>query len=284
MRIVRHGERGRELFGMVDIAGVVRDARGVTADIDEGDLPAVIMRLSKVDPMSLPMVAPSARLGCPVAHVGKFICIGLNYADHAAESGMKLPNEPVVFMKATTALSGPNDDVVLPRGSEKSDWEVELGVVIGRHASYVSESNAAEHIAGYSIVNDLSERAFQLERGGQWVKGKSCNTFGPVGPWLVTPEEIRDPHNLRMTLDVNGRRFQDGSTATMVFQVPFLVSYLSQFMSLEPGDIISTGTPPGVGLGHKPPVYLRDGDVMELEIEGLGRQRQHVVKWIDSRQ
>lgn len=289
MRIVRHGDRGRERYGLVDAQGGLRDASAFTTSIgsnglvdsngpvDSNDLAAVLDRLARVDPQDLPLLAPGTRLGCPVARVGKIICIGLNYSDHAAESGMPLPAEPIIFFKATTAIIGPWDDVVLPRGSEKSDWEVELGVVIGARTSYVPEQQALEHVAGYCIVNDLSERAWQLERGGQWVKGKSCDTFAPIGPWLATREEIPDPHALKMRLDVNGKRRQDGSTATMVFKVPFLVSYLSEFMTLEPGDIISTGTPPGVGLGQKPPVFLREADVMELEIEGLGRQRQRVV-------
>ena len=282
MRIVRHGDRGQERFGLVDARGEVRDASAFTTRIDsnrvdQDDLATELDRLARVDPHDLPVLPPSTRLGCPVPRVGKIICIGLNYSDHAAEAGMALPAEPVIFFKATTAIIGPCDDVVLPRGSEKSDWEIELGVVIGARTSYVAEHRALEHVAGYCIVNDLSERAYQLERSGQWVKGKSCDTFAPIGPWLATREEIPDPHALRMRLNVNGKRRQDGSTATMVFQVPFLVSYLSEFMTLEPGDIISTGTPAGVGLGQKPPVFLREADVMELEIEGLGRQRQRVV-------
>jgi 2-keto-4-pentenoate hydratase/2-oxohepta-3-ene-1,7-dioic acid hydratase in catechol pathway len=279
VRIVRHGERGRERFGLLDDEGDVRDATGLTTGLDCNDFAAVLDRLKGANPYDLPRGAAGTRLGAPVARVGKMICIGLNYADHAAESGMKVPEEPVIFMKATSAICGPNDDVVLPRGSEKSDWEVELGVVIGTRASYISEGEAMDHIAGYCVVNDLSERAFQLERGGQWVKGKSCDTFGPLGPWLATRDQIPDPQKLMLTLDVNGHRYQNGSTATMVFKVPFLVSYLSQFMTLEPGDLISTGTPPGVGLGQKPPVFLREGDLMELEIEGLGCQRQRVRAW-----
>jgi 2-keto-4-pentenoate hydratase/2-oxohepta-3-ene-1,7-dioic acid hydratase in catechol pathway len=239
--------------------------------------PASLDRLRSLPLDQLPAVDAGVRLGPCVAGVGKIICIGLNYSDHAAESGMVVPPEPVIFFKATTAICGPNDDVMLPRGSEKSDWEVELGVVIGARASYVTEEQAMEYVAGFCVVNDLSERAYQLERSGQWVKGKSCDTFAPLGPWFVTRDEVPDAQALKMTLDVNGVRRQNGSTATMVYKVPFLVSYLSEFMTLEPGDIISTGTPPGVGHGQKPPVYLRAGDVMELEIEGLGRQRQRVV-------
>jgi 2-keto-4-pentenoate hydratase/2-oxohepta-3-ene-1,7-dioic acid hydratase in catechol pathway len=225
----------------------------------------------------LPLVTNNARLGACVGSVGKFICIGINYSDHAAESGMEVPVEPIVFMKATSAICGPDDDVELPRGSQKSDWEVELGVVIGRKAKYVLKQDALSYVAGYCVINDLSERAFQLEGTGQWVKGKSADTFGPIGPWLVTADEVPDPQSLRLWLEVDGHRYQDGSTRTMVFGVAHLVSYLSQFMSLDPGDIISTGTPPGVGLGQKPPVYLRPGNVMRLGIDGLGEQRQLVV-------
>jgi 2-keto-4-pentenoate hydratase/2-oxohepta-3-ene-1,7-dioic acid hydratase in catechol pathway len=240
---------------------------------------ASLRRLRELNESELPMVDPDVRLGPCVAAVGKIVCIGLNYSDHAAEAGMAVPAEPLVFLKSTTAISGPNDDVVMPRGSQKSDWEVELGIVIGARASYVSLDEAIACVAGYCIVNDVSERAFQLERGGQFVKGKSCDTFAPLGPWLVTRDEIPNPNALPMRLDVNGERQQDGSTANMVFNVPFLVSYLSEFMTLEPGDIITTGTPAGVGMGKKPPVFLKEGDVMELTIEGLGRQRQRVVAW-----
>jgi 2,4-didehydro-3-deoxy-L-rhamnonate hydrolase len=278
MRLVRFGNKGSEKPGAFGRDGRIHDLSAHVADWSSGALaPASLEKLRGVNIDALPVVADGTRLGPCVGGVGKFICIGLNYSDHAAESGMAVPPEPVIFFKATTAIIGPNDDVMLPRGSEKSDWEVELGVVIGSRASYVTQRDAMAHVAGFCIVNDLSERAFQLERSGQWVKGKSCDTFGPIGPWLATRDEIADPHALKMTLDVNGKRFQNGSTATMVYQVPFLVSYLSEFMTLEPGDVISTGTPPGVGLGQKPPVYLRAGDVMELEIEGLGRQRQRVV-------
>jgi 2-keto-4-pentenoate hydratase/2-oxohepta-3-ene-1,7-dioic acid hydratase in catechol pathway len=236
--------------------------------------PASLKKLSKLKPEELPLVKGNPRLGPCVAGTGKFICIGLNYADHAAESGMAVPPEPVIFMKATSAIIGPHDEVEIPRGSVKSDWEVELGVVIGKTAKYVSENEALDHVAGYCVINDLSEREFQIEHSGQWTKGKSADTFGPTGPWLVTRDEVKDPQNLAMWLEVNGKRYQDGSTKTMVYGVKFLVSYLSRFMSLQPGDIISTGTPPGVGMGQKPPHYLKPGDVMELEIEGLGRQRQ----------
>ena len=280
MRLVRFGKQGQEKPGVVDRDGHVRDLSAHVSDIARQALePASLRRLGALDLDALPVVDAGSRLGPCVASVGKIICIGLNYSDHAAESGMAVPAEPVIFFKATTAISGPDDDVVLPRGSRKSDWEVELGVVIGSRASYVSESEALDHVAGYCIVNDLSEREFQLERSGQWVKGKSCDTFAPIGPWLVTRDEIPDPNALCMRLAVNGQRRQDGSSATMVFRIPFLVSYISQFMTLEPGDIISTGTPPGVGHGQKPPVYLREGDVMEVEIENLGRQRQAVVAW-----
>jgi 2-keto-4-pentenoate hydratase/2-oxohepta-3-ene-1,7-dioic acid hydratase in catechol pathway len=278
MRLVRFGERGFEKPGLVGPDGRIRDLSHHLPELSSQALGAASLdRLRKLASDTLPLVDAGVRLGPCVAGVGKIICIGLNYSDHAAESGMQVPPEPVIFFKATTAICGPFDDVMLPRGSEKSDWEVELGVVIGTRASYVTESEAMKHVAGYCIVNDLSERAFQLERSGQWVKGKSCDTFAPIGPWLVTCDEVPNPNELRMTLDVNGKRRQDGSTATMVFRVPFLVSYLSEFMTLEPGDIISTGTPPGVGLGQKPPVFLREGDVMELAIEGLGHQRQRVV-------
>jgi 2,4-didehydro-3-deoxy-L-rhamnonate hydrolase len=280
MKLVRFGKRGEEKPGIVGRDGRVRGLSAHVADIARQALePASLHRLRALDIETLPVADAGSRLGPCVGAVGKIICVGLNYSDHAAESGMAVPPEPVIFFKATTAISGPDDDVVLPRGSRKSDWEVELGVVIGSRASYVSESEALEHVAGYCIVNDLSEREFQLERSGQWVKGKSCDTFAPIGPWLVTRDEIPDPNALYMRLAVNGQRRQDGSSATMVFRIPFLVSYISQFMTLEAGDIISTGTPPGVGHGQKPPVYLREGDVMQVEIENLGRQRQRVVAW-----
>ena len=239
--------------------------------------PAGLARLREVEIAGLPVVEGASRLGPCVGGIGKFVCIGLNYADHAAESGLKVPPEPVVFMKATSAVVGPDDPVEIPRGSEKTDWEVELGVVIGSPAKYVTEAQALDHVAGYCVVNDVSERAFQAERSGQWTKGKSHDTFGPIGPWLVTRDEVADPQNLAMWLEVDGHRYQDGSTRTMVYQVPFLISYLSQFFSLQPGDVISTGTPPGVGMGQKPPVYLRPGQTIRLGIEGLGLQTQATV-------
>jgi 2,4-diketo-3-deoxy-L-fuconate hydrolase len=275
MKLVRFGEPGREKPGLLGPGGVLRSLEHVVADIGGDVLNATsLARIAALDVNQLPRVADVPRYGPAVAGVGKMICVGLNYADHAAESGMAVPNEPVLFMKATTAISGPNDPVVIPRGSVKTDWEVELGVVIGDIARDVTVDAALNHVAGYLVVNDISEREFQLERGGQWVKGKSCDTFGPIGPWLVTRDEIPDPQNLSMWLEVDGHRYQNGSTRTMVFGVATLVSYISRFMTLMPGDIISTGTPPGVGLGQKPPVYLKPGSVMELEIEGLGRQRQ----------
>jgi 2,4-diketo-3-deoxy-L-fuconate hydrolase len=281
MRLVRFGAKSVEKPGVIGRDGRVRDLSHHISDLSPRALEvASLDRLRKLDTNELPVVDAVVRLGPCVAGVGKIVCVGLNYSDHAAESGMAVPSEPVIFFKATSAISGPYDDVVLPRGSQKSDWEVELGVVIGTRASYVQERDAMAYVAGFCIVNDLSERAYQLERGGQWVKGKSCDTFAPLGPWFVTRDEIADPHALKMTLDVNGKRRQDGSTATMVFKVPFLVSYPSAFMTLEPGDIISTGTPAGVGMGHKPPVFLKEGDTMELEIEGLGRQRQRVVSLV----
>jgi len=275
MKLVRYGAKGSEKPGILDSAGTIRDLSGLVGDIagstlsDEG-----LARLRGLDLAKLPAVDASTRLGACVGGVGKFICIGLNYADHAAESNLPVPSEPVVFMKATSAICGPNDAVLIPRGSEKTDWEVELGVVIGKRAKYVTEAQALDHVAGYCTINDVSERAFQAERQGQWTKGKSCDSFGPLGPWLVTRDEVADPQALKLWLTVNGESRQDGSTATMVYGVRFLVSYLSQFMSLEPGDVISTGTPPGVGMGMKPPTYLKPGDVIELGVEGLGSQRQ----------
>ncbi|SLN23352.1 Ureidoglycolate lyase [Roseovarius albus] len=272
MRFVRYGKAGAEQPGVLDADGRVRDLSGVVTDL-AGD---VLAQLPVADPESLPLVQGEPRLGPPVAGVGKFIGIGLNYSDHAAEAGMEPPKEPIVFMKATSSISGPYDPVLLPRGSEKSDWEVELGVVIGKPAKYVSNAKALEHVAGYCIVNDVSERAFQIERGGQWTKGKGCDTFGPIGPWLVTPDEVGDPQSLDMALDLNGARAQTGNTASMIFSVAEIISYLSQMMSLQPGDVIATGTPPGVGMGAKPPRYLSEGDVMELTVAGLGHQRQTV--------
>ncbi|HEX7934430.1 MAG TPA: fumarylacetoacetate hydrolase family protein [Paraburkholderia sp.] len=277
MKLLRYGEPGSEKPAMLDAKGQIRCLSPVIDDVAQGVLSTQgLARLREIDPLSLPLVERSVRYGPCVGRVGKIICIGLNYADHAAETGAAVPEEPVVFLKATSSITGPFDRVLKPRSSTKLDWEVELGVVIGDHASYVSEDQAPDHIAGYCVINDVSERNFQLERGGQWDKGKGCDTFAPIGPWLVTRDEAGDVANLKMWLDVNGRRYQDGSTKTMIFKPAFLVHYVSQFMSLRPGDVISTGTPPGVGLGQKPPVYLNVGDVMELGIEGLGIQRQVV--------
>lgn len=284
MKLIRFGEPGAEAPGCIDRSGAARDLSGIAGDWAGSELSdAALARIASLDLEAQPELAAGTRLGPPVAGVGKMICIGLNYADHAAESQAEPPSEPVVFFKATTAITGPMDPVVLPVGSQKSDWEVELGVVIGRRASYVAEEDALDHVAGYLVVNDLSERAYQLERGGQWVKGKSCDTFAPLGPWLVTRDEVPDPQALSLFLRVNGHTFQRGTTANMIFSVAHIVSYLSQFMTLVPGDIISTGTPAGVGLGQKPPVYLKPGDVMELGIEGLGDQRQDVVAHPDDR-
>lgn len=278
MKLVRYGNAGREKPGMLDARGVLRDLSRVVDDI-AGDVltKESIERLRALDPEALPAVESNPRLGAPVGRVGKIICVGLNYADHAAESGQSVPEQPVIFMKATSAIVGAFDDVMIPPGSEKTDWEVELGVVIGDAARNVSRGAAPDHVAGYMIVNDVSERAFQFEHGGQWVKGKGCDTFAPLGPWLVTRDEIPDPQDLAMHLSVNGHRYQDGNTRTMIFDVATLVSHVSRYMTLLPGDVISTGTPPGVGLGQKPPVYLKPGDVMELDIAGLGVQRQRVV-------
>jgi 2-keto-4-pentenoate hydratase/2-oxohepta-3-ene-1,7-dioic acid hydratase in catechol pathway len=278
VKLVRYGNAGVERPGIVDAAGRIRDLSGVVPDFARvALLPETLKKLRALNADALPIVEGKPRLGPCVGSVGKFVCIGLNYSDHAAESGMKVPTEPVVFMKATSAICGAYDKVVIPRGAEKADWEVELGVVIGKETKYVHEKDALLHVAGYCVVNDLSERAFQLEGTGQWVKGKSADTFGPIGPWLVTRDEVPDPQNLHLWLEVDGKRCQDGTTKTMVFGVAHLVSYLSRFMSLQPGDIISTGTPPGVGHGRKPPVYLRPGNVMRLGIDGLGEQRQEVV-------
>lgn len=276
MKLCRYGAAGAEKPGIMDGRGHLRDLSAHVDDIaGEALTPSGLERLRGLNPDSLPVVTGSPRIGACVGRIGKFICVGLNYADHAAESGAAVPPEPVLFMKATSAVCGPNDDVIIPRGSVKTDWEVELGVVIGKPASYVDETNAMDHVAGYCVINDVSERAFQIERSGQWVKGKSADTFGPTGPWLVTTDEVPDPQNLSMWLEVDGHRYQNGSTKTMVYGVRHLVSYISQFMSLQPGDVISTGTPPGVGHGIKPaPVYLRPGQVMTLGIEGLGEQRQ----------
>ena len=277
MKLLRYGDLGAEKPGMLDANGTIRDLSGHIKDFSgEGLSDTTFSKLRALDPTKLPVIEASTRIGACVGSVGKFVCIGLNYADHAAESGMELPEEPVIFFKATSSIIGPNDDIEIPRHSVKTDWEVELGVVIGKHAKYVKKENALDHVAGYCVVNDLSERDFQLHRSGQWVKGKSADTFGPIGPWLVTRDEVPDPQNLSMYLEVNGRRYQDGSTETMHFDVATIVSHLSQFMSLQPGDVISTGTPPGVGMGQKPETYLKSGDVIELEIEGLGLQRQVV--------
>ncbi len=280
MKLLRYGEPGAERPALLDSKGQIRELTYIVPDIAGNVLsPASLATLRGVDPSTLPAVPGNPRIGPCVAGVGKFICIGLNYSDHAAESGMALPAEPIVFMKATSAICGPNDDVVIPRGSTKTDWEVELGVVIGSTAKYVSQEEALSHVAGYCVVNDLSERAFQLEGTGQWVKGKSADTFGPIGPWLVTADEVPDPQALGLWLEVDGHRFQNGTTRTMLFGVAYLISYLSRFMSLQPGDIISTGTPPGVGLGQKPPLYLRPGNVMTLGVDGLGQQRQRVLAY-----
>jgi len=278
MKLLRFGPLGSEKPGLLDADGKIRDLSGVVGDIAGEVLSdSQLQALRQIDPASLPLVEDSPRIGACVGQVGKFVCIGLNYADHAAEAGMDLPQEPVVFFKATSAICGPDDEIEIPRTSVKSDWEVELGVVIGKHTKYVSVEDALSHVAGYCVVNDLSERDFQIHRSGQWVKGKSCDTFGPIGPWLVTRDEVANPQDLAMYLEVNGHRYQDGSTRTMHFDVATVISHLSQFMSLQPGDVISTGTPPGVGMGQRPEVYLKPGDYMELGVEGLGVQKQKVV-------
>jgi 2-keto-4-pentenoate hydratase/2-oxohepta-3-ene-1,7-dioic acid hydratase in catechol pathway len=278
MKLLRYGPPGAEKPGLLDSSGAIRDLSGVVPDI-AGDtlLPESLAKLRKLDPAALPKVSGTPRLGPCVGRVGKFIAIGLNYSDHAAESGMPVPKEPIVFMKATSCIVGPNDNIEIPRGSQKTDWEVELGVVIGKPAKYVTEQNALSHVAGYCVVHDVSERAYQLEGTGQWTKGKSADTFGPIGPWLVTDDEVANCGELNLWLEVDGQRYQDGTTKTLIFGVTYLVSYLSRFMSLQPGDIISTGTPPGVGHGKKPPVYLRPGNVVRLGVEGLGEQQQTVV-------
>lgn len=278
MKLARYGAKGQEKPGLVDDTGMLRDLSAHIGDIDGAALsPENLAKLAALDPAMLPEVGGDVRYGPCVANVGKFICIGLNYSDHAAETGASVPPEPVVFMKATSAINGPSDPIIKPRGSTKLDWEVELAIVIGSHLSYADEADALKAIAGYCLCNDVSERAFQIERHGQWTKGKGCDSFGPIGPWLVTADAVPDPHNLHMWLEVNGERYQNGSTATMVYKPAFIVSYLSQFMSLQPGDVISTGTPPGVGMGQRPEVYLEVGDRMELGITGLGVQRQIVV-------
>lgn len=277
MKLLRVGPLGQEKPALYDQSGVYRDLSAHIKDLsgdvlnDEG-----LAKLRNIDEESLPILDANIRIGACVGHVGKFICVGLNYSDHAAETGMTLPDEPVLFFKATSAICGPNDDILIPRNSTKTDWEVELGIIIGKEARYVSEGTAMDHVAGYCVINDVSERSFQLERSGQWVKGKSADTFGPIGPWLVTRDEVADPQNLKMWLEVDGHRYQEGSTATMVFGVRHLVSHISQFMSLQAGDVISTGTPPGVGMGQNPQIYLKEGQVMSLGIEGLGKQKQKV--------
>lgn len=283
MKLVRYGRPGQEKPGLIDAQGQLRSLVGVIEDVSPHNLSdTMIRRLSKINTNKLPVVRGKQRMGCPIAGTRKFVAIGLNYKEHAAESGLPLPKEPIIFFKAITSLQGPNDNVMLPRGSKKGDWELELGVVIGKRARYVSQKSALEHVAGYCIVNDVSEREFQIERGGTWDKGKGCDTFGPVGPWLVTRDEVPNPQKLDMWLDVNGERMQTGNTKTMIFSVAKIVSYVSEFMTLEPGDIIATGTPAGVGLGKKKngkpaPVFLKRGDTMTLHIEGLGIQSQKVV-------
>ena len=281
MKLLRYGPVGQEKPGLLDSDGRIRDLSGHVADLGPAEIsPEGLARLAAIDPASLPLVEGSPRYGVPVAGTRKFLAIGLNYADHAAESNMLIPEEPIFFTKAVSCLQGPNDRVMIPRGSVKTDWEVELGVIIGSRASYVSEAEALDHVAGYCTIHDLSERDFQLNRGGTWDKGKGCDTFGPVGPWLVTADEVGDPQDLGMWLEVNGKRVQNGSSRTMIFGIAKLVSYVSEFLTLEPGDIISTGTPPGVGMGQKPePWYLKAGDVVTLGIEKLGDQRQDVVAW-----
>ncbi|WAC61457.1 fumarylacetoacetate hydrolase family protein [Brevundimonas sp. SL130] len=280
MKLLRYGPKGHEKPGTLDAEGRIRDLSGVIADITPEQLygPA-LEALKAIDPATLPLVEGQPRYGVPVNGSRKFIAIGLNFADHAEESNLPIPAEPVVFTKAITCLNGPNDDVIIPRGSEKTDWEVELGVVIGKTATYVTQAEALDHVAGYVLINDVSERAFQTERGGTWDKGKGCDTFGPVGPWLVTTDEVGDVQNLDMWLDLNGKRMQTGNTRTMIFGVAEIVSYLSEFMTLEPGDLITTGTPPGVGLGQKPPLYLKPGDTVRLGIQKLGEQGQTFVEW-----
>jgi 2-keto-4-pentenoate hydratase/2-oxohepta-3-ene-1,7-dioic acid hydratase in catechol pathway len=280
MKLLRYGPAGREKPGLLDADGRIRDLSSIVSHIDSGLLaPGRLEHLRRFDPVKLPLVRGSPRLGVPYTGIGKFIGIGLNYSDHAAEAGMAVPAEPIVFLKATTSITGPGDGIVLPKGSTKVDWEVELGVVIGTRAQHVDEAQALRHVAGYCVVNDVSERNFQLERGSQWDKGKGCDTFGPIGPYLVTADSVADPQNLDLWLDVNGEPRQRGNTATMVFGVAHLVSYVSRFMTLMPGDIITTGTPPGVGMGRKPPQFLQPGDVVTLGVDGLGEQRSRVTAW-----
>lgn len=278
MKLVRYGVKGAEKPGIVDVTGRIRDLSAVVADINGQVLAHELDKIRAFDLETLPLVEEGARYGACVGNIGKFICIGLNYSDHAAETGAAIPEEPIVFNKWTSAIVGPNDDVEIPRNSQKTDWEVELGVVIGKDGRYIDKADAMDYVAGYCVINDVSEREYQIERGGTWDKGKGCDTFGPIGPWLVTRDEISNPHQLHMWLEVDGKRYQDGNTNTMIFDVPTIISYLSQFMSLQAGDVISTGTPPGVGLGQKPPVYLQAGQVMRLGIAGLGEQEQHVIQ------
>jgi 2-keto-4-pentenoate hydratase/2-oxohepta-3-ene-1,7-dioic acid hydratase in catechol pathway len=278
VKLLRYGVRGQEQAGLLDADGVLRDLSGHIDDIDGTSLDdSTLARLCALDHTALPQVSGTPRLGPPVAGVGKFVCIGLNYSDHAEETGNPIPSEPIVFMKATSAINGPNDPIVIPRNSNKTDWEVELGVVIGREARYVSEADALDHVAGYCTAHDVSERYFQLETGGNWTKGKSCDTFGPFGPWLVTRDEVPDPQNLSMWLDVDGHRYQNGTTGKMIFGVAYIVHYLSQIMSLQPGDLIATGTPPGVGMGQKPQIYLHAGQRVRLGVEGLGEQEAETI-------
>jgi ureidoglycolate lyase len=279
MKLLRHGDFGKEKPGIIDQEGKIRDLSDHITDINGDTINASsLKKIAAIDLSSLPTVSNTTRLGACIGNVGKFLCIGLNYSDHAAESGLPVPSEPILFSKATSAIVGPNDNVEIPRNSSETDWEVELGIIIGKKAKYINEDDAGDYIAGYCVVNDVSERAFQIKREGQWTKGKSCDTFGPTGPYLVTKDEIPDVQNLKMYLDVNGKRMQDGSTNTMIFSAKHIVYYLSQFMSLNPGDVIATGTPPGVGLGMKPPVFLNAGDTMKLGIEGLGEQNQTCIQ------
>ncbi len=279
MKLLRVGPKGKERPAVLDAKGGIRDLSGLVQDIS-GDVltSAGLNKLRQIDIQTLPLVDGNQRIGACVGQIGKFICIGLNYADHAAETGSEIPKEPIIFNKWISAVCGPNDDIEIPRGSTKTDWEVELGVVIGKEGRYIEEDDAMSYVAGYCVVNDVSEREFQIERGGTWDKGKGCDTFGPIGPWLVTADEVADPGKLALWLEVDGKRYQNGSTSTMIFTVPKIISYLSKFMSLQPGDIIATGTPPGVGLGQKPPVFLRAGQVVQLGVEGLGEQRQRMVQ------
>ena len=279
MKLLRFGNSGQEKPGIIDNDGNIRDLSGVVDDINGSTVsPDGLNKINQIDISSLPIVSNNPRIGPCVGSVGKFLCIGLNYSDHAAETGAEAPPEPILFQKATSAIIGPNDDVEIPKNSNATDWEVELGIIIGKKAKYIAEGTSQDYIAGYCVVNDVSERDFQAKRAGQWTKGKSCDTFGPIGPYLVTKDEVSDPQDLSMTLDVNGQRMQDGSTKTMIFSVNHIVHYLSQFMSLNPGDVIATGTPPGVGLGMKPPVFLKSGDTMKLSIQGLGEQNQKCIR------